>query len=130
MQRLIKTLYGERGELYAITNGRRTLLARCQPRIEIMEDIHTVNAIGRRSCDVKKRHITLALCNGMDFTRDVGMEFLNTVSGFELLTDIQRTDGVFERIPFNNLFPLEIDLDGEWSFEIEDSALTKKLMML
>jgi len=36
-----------------------------------------------------------------------------------MIADIQRPDGVYERMHFDRLIPQEIDLDGEWKFETE-----------
>jgi hypothetical protein len=43
-----------------------------------------------------------------------------TVIAFEICGDLQREDGIFERKCINGLIPLEIDLDGEWMFEITE----------
>lgn len=46
MKRLIKTLHGEQGELSCICDGRRILLSRCRPAVEILEEIQYISAIG------------------------------------------------------------------------------------
>ena len=128
IQRLIKTLYCERGELFGITNGRRILLAKCEPKIEIMELSQSVNSIGVQGYNVKKQHVSIVLCEEPETTRVVDAVFLQTVTRFELSTDIQRTDGVFEKIVFDNLAPEEINLGGDWKFQVVGQGeLTKKL---
>lgn len=117
IQRLLKTLHCEQGKLYTIVEGRRILLARCRPKLEILQQESSISAVGR-DYKVKKLHVALALCADMDFTRQVDPDFLQTVTRFELSADIQRTDGIFEALQFGHLMPDELELGGEWSFEV------------
>lgn len=129
IKRLIKTLYLERGKLYVILEGRRILLASCEPRIEIFEHSTNVPILGKQGGSVKKHHITVVICGNLDFTREINEEFLQSVTSFELTADIQREDGIFENIVFDKLDVSEIDLDGDWTFEIEGQTnLTRKLL--
>lgn len=131
MKKLRKILTFENGELYTVTSGRRILLARCEPMIEIFEQSSNIPAIGAGGYKVKKYHMAIILCDDLDTTRNVDEDFLRAVTGFELYADIQRQDGVFENIVFDNLTPTEIDLDGEWKFEINGQPeLVKKLMAI
>lgn len=131
MRRLLKTLYLENGELYATIGDNRALLANCETKVEIYEDIHNIKSIGVKGYNAKTRHITLVLCNDMVFTREVNIDLLNKITEFNLLADIQRQDGIFERLTFDNLIPDELDLDGEWSFEVSPySDITKKLLSI
>lgn len=131
MRRLLKTLSGERGELYGTVTGRRLLLAQCAPRIEIMEHSVQVPILNANSYPVKRTYIVLALCEDMELTRSIDMDFLKTVSAYDLSTDIQRQDGVFENILFANITPQEINLDGEWIFDVSgQKELVKKLLSM
>ena len=128
-KRLIKTLYCENGKLYSTTQGRRVLLAECVPKIEIYEHTTDIPVLGK-GCVVKERHISIVLCNDMEYTRTVDVDFLRTVSRFELSADIQRTDGVYENILFDEIYPKEIDLEDSWMFEMENQMLIRKLLAL
>lgn len=130
MKRLIKTLHGEQGELFCICEGRRILLSRCRPVVEILEEIQYISAIG--NCGrVKSSRITVVLCREQDFTRAVDAAFLGTVTRFELRADIQRQDGIFEQIILDNLLPVEIDLSGDWKFElVGQDQLAKRLLTI
>ena len=131
MRRLLKSLLGERGELYCTVTGRRLLLAQCAPRIELIEQSERVPVPNASDYPVKRTYIVLALCEDMKLTRDVDTDFLRTVTGFDLSTDIQRQDGVFESIMFANIIPQEIDLDGEWVFDVSGQReLVKKLLRM
>lgn len=129
MERLLKTIPCERGELFFTVAGQCTLLAHCQPCIEIYERTTQVNAIG--GYGVKRLHAALALCGELGFTRDVNEDFLLSVSAFDLAADIQRKDGIFERFQFRNIRPEEIELGGDWTFSLnERPEMLRKLLAL
>jgi hypothetical protein len=131
MRRLLKTIQLEDGKLYATIDGSRILLAECKPKIEVYEDRHKIRTIGSVGYSVKKLHITLVLCDNMEFSREVDLELLNRISAFDLSAELQRKDGVFEVLPFYNLLPDELDLDGEWSFEVpKNSDVMNKLLSM
>lgn len=129
MKRLVKTLYCGGGELYATKAGRRMLLAHCNPRIEVYEESKYVPMAGN-GYHVKTWHISLVLCESLDLTCEVGPDYFTGVTGFDLKTDIQRTDGILEAFTFNNISPVELDLMGEWKFSIEDPAVIRNLLTL
>jgi hypothetical protein len=129
MERLLKTIPCERGELFYRAAGDRRLLARCEPRIQIYEHTTQVNAIG--GYGVKRIHGALVICPEPDLTRQVDEAFFQTVSGFDLSVDIQRKDGVFENFQFDDLSPEEIELGGDWTFSLnERPEMLKRLLRL
>lgn len=129
MKRLVKTLAGENGQLYTVRNGNRMLLAQCVPKIEIYEEIAHIPALGA-GAKVKKRHVSLVLCGEPEMTREVDTEFFQKVTGFDLSADFQRTDGVFETLFFDALIPEEIDLDGDWTFWMQDNPEMLKRFLI
>ncbi|GFI33094.1 hypothetical protein IMSAGC013_04501 [Lachnospiraceae bacterium] len=129
-KRMIKSIPLEQGELYGIISGRRILLAKCNPRVEIMEHSTNVPILGAQSYQIKKRHIAIVLCPSPDAAREIDEAFLQTVTRFELSADMQRTDGIFENLIFDALTPREIDLDGDWIFETEEQSNAFKRLML
>ena len=128
MNILIRTLHFERGELYFSVDGRRVLLAKCKPAAEIYERVTKVPMLGSRSAKLKKTYLTLVLCDEMDTTREVTETFLRTVERFELYADIQREDGIFERIAFRDISDLVIEGEECWTFQVEDPTVCRKLM--
>jgi hypothetical protein len=129
MDTLVKRIYGERGELYATSDGRRILLATVAPRFEIYEHSTHVPISGRAyGYGVKTRHFTVTICPCEQTTRKVDTDFLKRVRQYDLSVDVQREDGIFERLHIGNLYPQEIDLYGDWVFASEDYKLTKKLL--
>jgi len=125
---LVKTLKAENSELFVIKGSQRLLLASCQVKLHVYEFSQKVTAIGTNGYQLKVNTSVVVECSDLETTRNVDADFLKDVSRFEVVTNIQRSDGVFERITFDNLHPFEIDLHGDWEFEvIEQYDLVKKL---
>lgn len=116
-QTLIKSLSFESGTIYSIAEQRRIPLAYCKPTLELYEYSTTVSILGR-GCEVKKHSARLIVCDDVDTTRDITPEYLQKVTGFEVDTEIQGEDGIFRKCHFNNLIPVEINLDDTWTFEV------------
>ena len=126
---LIKTLCGENGQLYVISNGNRYLFAKCNPTIEIFEHSKRLNTLGAHSYGVKSMHSSIVICAEREMTRSIDIAFLQTITRFEFVGDFQRHDGIFERIKFDNIAPNELDPDEDWTFEvIGQNELIRKLI--
>jgi hypothetical protein len=130
MKTLIKTLGAERGELFAVRNGQRVLLAEVKPLIRVYEHETSVPILGETRYTVKTRSFSLIICPGENTTQRVDLDFLREVRCFDLAADISRQNGEFERVLFNNLTPLEINLPGDWIFSNEEPALIAKLLSM
>lgn len=130
MQTLIKTLRAEKGELYAVIDERRILLAKCRPVVEVYEHTVTVPLLGAKSYGVKSHHSAIALCPDPETTREVDAEYLRSISRFELTTDIQRSDGIFERFRFDCLTPEDIVIGGTWRFDVSGSPESINKLLL
>ena len=112
---LLKTIPLSDGRLYATTGGMRCLLASTVPVLEVYENETTVPILGKGR-QVKKRSYSLVLRKDSEFTREVDIEYLQSVTAFDLTAQVQRADGVFEVITFNNIEPESINPDGDWVF--------------
>ena len=112
---LLKTIPLLDGRLYATTGGMRCLLASTVPVLEVYENETTVPILGKGR-QVKKRSYSLVLCKDSEFTREVDNEYLQSITAFDLTAQVQRADGVFEVITFNNIEPESIQSDGDWVF--------------
>lgn len=127
IKRLVKTLMLENGKLFGTVGDQRVTLAYCEPRVEIYEHQQDIPVMNKRSYSVKKIHAAIVLCPTPETTRTVDAEYLSRISHFELSADTQRQDGIFEALRLD-LSPLEIDLDGDWEFELVGSPeLIRKL---
>lgn len=113
MVTLIKSITSEKGELFALANGRRVLLANCRPKVSIYEKSTPVPTIGNVG-SMKSMRFVIALCNDIEFTRDD-----TSAERYELTADILRNDGIAERFYFHNVSLTEINEYGEWEFEVE-----------
>lgn len=125
-KRLVKRIPFECGNLYGIVDGKRLLLAKCKPEAELYESVTEIHSIASQGYSVKKRMAGLVLCPtpvAVEFTE----ELFQKISCFDLSADYLREDGILENICFYNLIPNEIDLDGDWVFEIPDYSLLKRL---
>lgn len=114
MKTLVKRLYGKNSGIYTVKDGRRTRLSDCETKIEIYEETKRLPSLGGGS--IKKYTVAVALCGGIDAEEDD----IKDVSAFDVVTDLKRLDGIYERIFLDNLSPVEIDLFGDWTFEIAD----------
>ena len=131
MKTLIRTLHGENGNLYCVSDGRRVLLAICRPCIRIYEHTQNMKTIDSQTVRLKTTHLSVAVCADREMTRDIDAGFLRTVQRFEFTGDFQREDGVFERIRFDSVSPYELDLSGDWEFEvIGQQELNQRLLRL
>ena len=123
---LLKTIPLSDGRLYATTGGMRCLLATTIPVLEVYEKEITVPIMGKGRT-VKKTVYSLVLCGDNEFTRDVDIEYLQNVTAFDLTAQVQRTDGVFEVITFNNIEPESIQTGGDWVFNAPVTERMKEL---
>ena len=119
IEKLLRTLHSKECEIYYIKDGQRFALAECNARLEISSQQERLPLLGNRSM-VLKHYLTIAVCDD---------SFLKTISKIEIAMFLQRRDGKQERFMFSNMTPIEIVLDGEWTFEIiEDYALIRRLL--
>ena len=123
---LLQTIQLSDGELYATTNNRRCLLSTTVPVLEVYENETTVPILGKGR-QIKKMSYSLVLCKDSEFTREVDLEYLQSVTAFDLTAQVQRTDGVFEVITFNNIEPESIQTGGDWVFNAPVTERMKEL---
>lgn len=130
MKTLKRTIYGENGGLYYTKDGKRKVLVKCTPKLELYEETKSVPILGNAVCPVKKRYIRLVICVDMDYSREPDENLLCGISSFEPSADFERSDGYFETICFCGLVPVEICLDGDWIFSFYGLETLKKLLKL
>lgn len=127
---LVKTLVCEKGEIFAIMESRRVLLAHCRINVEIFENSQSVSVLGAQGYKVKTHYSMSLCCESPEATCDVDVDYLRSVDRFEVVADIQRLDGIFERVQFDSLIPANIDLHGDWTFDyIGSYEHVKKLLV-
>ena len=89
---LLKTIPLSDGKLYATTGGMRCLLASTVPVLEVYENETTVPILGKGR-QVKKRSYSLVLRKDSEFTREVDLEYLQSVTAFDLTAQVQSRRG-------------------------------------
>lgn len=126
---LTKTIQLERGQLFAEKNGERTLLATCEPEVEVYEREVPISSIGG-SKHTKKLHYSIVLCDEPVYTRKVDEDYLYSVSRFTLVADKQRKDGIFERITFDKIELSNVDESMALEFNVVDNGVVDKLLKM
>lgn len=115
----VKRISGENGEIFAVLDGRRYLIARCQPSIELYERKHSVPVLGGRRCHTKTTHIGIVVCVDREAVKRLDLSQWSKATSFILSGDFERNDGAFEPLVFSEIIPLEQDLGEEvWEFEL------------
>lgn len=115
---LLNTLFSEKGELFAIGQGRRVVFAHCKPKISIYEKSTQVPVLGEHGYKEKSICFTIVLCRDMEFTSSLVEETMQKTERYELASDFLRNDGIVERFYFHNISLIEINPAGEWEFEL------------
>ena len=129
MQTLIKTLTADNGQIYTVSSGQRTLLANCPVTVEVYELSQNIPALGVVGYKLKIHYNAEVHCNTIETTRSVDADFLKNITRFEIIADIQRQDGIFERLTFDSLKLISFDLHRmDFVFEVTDDKMTNKLL--
>ncbi len=116
---LLNTLFSEKGELFAIGQGRRVLFSHCRPEIRMYEKTTQVPVLGESGYKKKTMRFTVALCGNMEFTNNSVEETMQAAERYELTADILRNDGIVERFYFHNISLVEINSSNEWKFDLK-----------
>lgn len=125
MRILRKTIRGESCELYVTMHHERVLFGRGIPTVEVIEDIADISVLW--ASITRKRYLfSVVLCDKMD--RILADGKLKDVSGFTLCLWLPRKrDGAYEKVNIFDVRTGEIQ-DEQWTFEIQDDALARRLM--
>lgn len=123
---LLNTLFSEKGELFAIGQGRRVLFAHCKPEISIYEKTTQVPLLGEERYKEKSMRFTVAMCGDMEFTCNDVKDAIQKAERFELTADLLRDDGIVERFYFHNITLMEIKSEGGWEFELKVTVEQQK----
>ena len=115
---LLNTLFSEKGELFAIGQGRMVVFAHCKPKISIYEKSTQVSVLGEHGYKEKSIRFTIVLYRDMEFTSSLVEETMQKAEQYELAADLMRDDGIVERFYFHNISFVEIDPEGRWEFDL------------
>jgi hypothetical protein len=109
-------LYGERGDLYAISHKQRLPLARCKPEITLYEKVTRLNVLGSMGRKEKRVYCAVAFCPEPEILRDLNDDFIRSISDIELVFDLCGANAVTETIKISGLTNDDLDYDGDLTF--------------
>ena len=122
-QNVVKTIRGQNGKLYILSDGNRYRIAECGVRIEITEERDRMAVLGG---DIIRRRYASILIT-FDH-RKVNMPIpWEAVDRVGLQGEFLRKDGKYETFDFSHLLlasDLDLTADGECEFEIQCSDET------
>ena len=125
---IIKTIDADKGEIYITKNNNRYLLANAKIKIEISKTKNTVEKLNQMLVSFRDYHMAIMFCGDIKYMQPVSEEMLKSISQYEVVADIPKRNGTYERVIFNKLAEVDIDLEEEWKFEIRDREIIKKLL--
>ena len=121
---LLKELEGKDSKLFILRGGSRLPLSDCSLKIRIYEDRTELATLGGNA-KVKTYHAAIAICSDINKRVDV-----NDIDKgyFEIQTSIETGYNQRERVLLDQLAAVELDSLFEWTFEIIDKKMIKKLL--
>lgn len=123
MNRIIKSIHAENGELFVISTGRRLPLAGFSGRVEIVEHQRLVPVLGTVQKGTKSIYASFIVCGDLEYRQEPAGDLIHSGKVFEAVADV---DG--ERLNFAALrFEDNNPLNNELVFEITDLELIQKL---
>lgn len=127
MRVLIREFKGENSELYLLIENRRIMFGKCEASVKIWNEETSVPIL-TKGVKVKNTHIVITVGENISCSGGQSVETLQKARSIELLTDLQRENGNYERVTIN-IQPNEIDMDtGTWECEVQDFPTRQKLI--
>ena len=128
---LVKTVKADSGEIYYLLDNRRLKLADCSVEARIYERHVEVPTLGSRFIKYKSRHVSIVLCDKLRGQKvELTDALISKIRAFEIIADFQLANRDCARIVISGLNDAEIDLDGEWKFNLQDEKVIQKLLQL
>lgn len=112
MKILVKNVDAFNAELFIRKDGERFKILDPIVKIECFEERDNVSVLGNRSCLVKRSFFNIVLCEG-DF-KDFDLK-----ADYEIVCDVLRHDGIFKRLYFDRIYPVEFVDDSVVRFSVD-----------
>lgn len=112
---LLKSILPDSGNIYRVRDGNRECEIVDNIAIKLYEQRREINTLGSKGLVINNR-VSIVLTNPLN-------EIPKSGDGYSLEVDLKRNDGIYERVYIHNLIPVNIDLSGEWEFEMDPSCL-------
>ena len=133
MQRVVKTLKAENGELFALIDSRRIRLARCEAEVRLYTREVEVPVLGRGRV-ITQREAVLLVTFEHKPECPTDEDFICSIARIEFQGEILQTDGSVERLVFDNcILDGELDLTeaGTCRFELRCTPhMIRRLMVM
>lgn len=126
MERLIKTLPCEHGDLFVTTAGRRLPLAKFNGRIEIFEHTNMVPILNTVQKGIKTIHASVMICGDLEYQREDPGKLIHSGNVYDATADVVGELITFAGMSFEDSDPIE----NELTFNITDLELVKKLLKM
>lgn len=123
---LIKELEGTNSKLFMLKGGKRCPLSDCEFRIRIYEDKREIPTLGGVA-QSRSYRAALAICSDINSkidVRDIDRGY------FEIQTDIETGYNEHKSILLDQIAAVDLNGIGEWTFEIIDTEMIKRLLSL
>lgn len=125
MDRKIKTIPAESGELYVISAGSRFELACFTGRVEVIEHTTLVPILGKVEKGTKKIYASFIVCGDIEYQREISEDFIHSGKVYEAAADVNGERLFFSGLRFEDSDPFT----NELTFEITDMELIRKLAL-
>ncbi len=124
MERIIKSLPAENGELYVTSAGQRRALARFTGVVEIRETQMLVPLLGATEKGTKRIYASFVVCGDIDYQMEIPDGFIHSGKVFDAVADIDGRSTILAGLRFADSDPIK----NELVFEITDTELIQKLL--
>lgn len=124
MNKLMKSIPAENGELYVTSAGRRQLLAYFDGNIEISERQAYVPILGTVQKGTKRIFASFVICENIDYQTEVSDCFIHSGKVYDAIADVMNEKITFAGLRFMDSDPIKNTL----VFEITDLELVKRLI--
>ncbi len=112
---LVKTLKGENVKLLLYRKGNRESFEGDKAELLLYELESEIKSLGKGVVRIKDFYSLILT----DISDDIELQ---KGDSFGIVLDLKRSDGIYERVHFNNICLIEIN-NYEWTFELDSESL-------
>ncbi len=124
MERIIKTIPAEKGELYVTSGGKQRMLAQFDGAIEISERQAMIPILGTVQKGLKSIYASILICGDIDYSVNEPSELIDSGKVYDAIADVEGERTRLAGLRFKDSDPIKNTL----VFEITDIELIQKLL--
>lgn len=113
---LLRILKAKKAKLYRVRDGQRDFEFIENIEIHLYEEENRVLRLGNKEPLKINNRVSIVITEPLDEPFRYG-------DGFSLELDLKRNDGIFERVFIHNIEPININVNGNWEFEMDHDSL-------